>query len=101
MEGVDEADIILEGTITSIRNSPLSFSSSDVATDYRLELTVDISLKRHGGDFMWNDRGVKEITDYKSVPGNVEITQSNMDEAKSVLVGKMAEFIYEKVFEGF
>ncbi len=96
-----DADLILEGTITSFRNSPVSFSSSDVATDYRLELTIDLTLKRNGGDLMWSDRGVKEMTDYKSVPGNLAITQTNMDEAKSVLAKDMAEFIYEKVFEGF
>ena len=71
-----DADLILKGSIIAFKNSPVSFSSSDVATDYRLQITLDISLKRKDGDELWRDKSVVETADYKSLAGNVAVTQS-------------------------
>lgn len=97
-----EADLILAGVIKSYSNRPVSFSSSDVAQDYRVEVTVDVTLKRRDGKgVIWKGKGIKEVEDYKSEPGDVDLTESNEEEARGRVADELAELIYDRVFEGF
>jgi outer membrane lipopolysaccharide assembly protein LptE/RlpB len=96
-----EADAIVSGTVLSIKDTPVSFSSSDVASEYRITVKVDVVLTRSGGNVIWKGKGIEEVADYQSVPGNIEETERNRDEARQKLAVEMADLIYDRLFEGF
>ena len=96
-----KADTILTGTLLSIDDRPVSFSSSDVAAEYRITVRLDALLSRKGGDVIWKGKGIVEVEDYQSVPGNVEATERNRYEARQKLAVEMADLIYDRLFEGF
>ena len=98
----EEADLLLTGFINSFSSNPVAFSSADEAVSYRVESTVDVTLKvRHSGEVIWKGKGLKEIEDYQSLPGDVESTEINRDIAKRTVASELAEIIYDRVFEGF
>jgi len=98
----ENADMVLDGVITSFSSKAVSFSSLDVAAGYRLELVADATLKRReGGELIWKERGVSSSREYQSVPGSVETTEIRKEEAKEAAVRELAEIIYDRVFEGF
>ena len=96
-----EADAIVSGTVLSIKDTPVSFSSNDVASEYRITVKVDVVLTRSGGDVVWKGKGIEEVADYQSFPGNIEETEKNRDEARQKLAVEMAVLIYDRLFEGF
>ena len=97
----EKADTIITGTILSIDDRPVSFSASDVAAEYRLTVRLDAMLSRKGGDVIWKGKGLSEVEDYQSVPGDVEATEKNRYEARQRLAAEMADLVYESLFEGF
>jgi len=96
-----DADAIVSGVVLSIKDTPVSFSSSDEASEYRITVKVDVVLTRSGGDIIWKGKGVEEVSDYQSVPGDIEETERNRDEARQKLALEMADLIYDSLFEGF
>jgi len=96
-----KADTVLTGTLISIDDRPVSFSASDVASEYRITVTVDVLLSRSGGDVIWKGKGIAEVEDYQSVPGDIQVTEKNRYEARQRLAVEMADLIYERLFEGF
>ncbi|MDH3975160.1 MAG: LPS assembly lipoprotein LptE [Deltaproteobacteria bacterium] len=98
----EEAHALLSGVITSISNMPVSFSSTDVVTDYRLTITLDVTFRRKGeGEVVWKGKGLSEIMDYKAAAGDVDLTENNRTEAKRELAREVADLIYDRIFEGF
>jgi len=96
------ADLIVSGIITSFTESPVSFSSADQTTDYRIEVRVDVTLRKRGeGEVLWKGKGLSEIEDYRSEPGNIDVTEKNRLDAKKIVAADLAELIYDRVFEGF
>ncbi len=96
-----KADTILTGTLISINDRPVSFSSSDVASEYRITIKLDALLSRRGGDVIWKGKGIEEVADYQSVPGDIQETEKNRDEARQELAVEMADLVYDSLFEGF
>ena len=96
-----EADAIVSGDVLSIKDRPVSFSSNDVASEYRITVKVDVVLTRSGGDVIWKGKGIEEFEDYQSLPGDIEETEKNRDEARQKLAVEMADLIYDRLFEGF
>lgn len=97
-----EAHAVLSGVITSMTNRPVSFSSSDVVTQYRLSITLDVSFVRKGEEkAVWKGKGLSEIMDYSAVAGDVDSTENNRTEAKRALAREVASLIYDRIFEGF
>ncbi|MDT8317582.1 MAG: LptE family protein, partial [bacterium] len=97
----DKADTILTGTLISVDDRPVSFSASDVASEYRISVTVDVLLSRKGGDVIWKGKGITEVEDYQSLPGDIQATEKNRYEARQRLAVEMADLIYDRLFEGF
>lgn len=97
-----EADLLLTGVIMSYKNRPVSFSSSDLARDYRVEITADVLLKKRvGEEVLWKGKGIKEVADYSVTPGDVGLAEERRDAAKEEVSDEMAELIYDTIFEGF
>ncbi|MBE9536307.1 MAG: hypothetical protein IMF07_03925 [Proteobacteria bacterium] len=97
-----EADLVLTTTILTYSDTPVSFSAADQARDYRVQVIIDsLLVAREGSGTVWKGKGLKEMTDYSVVPGEIVEAESSRRTAKEELAGEFAELIHDSVFEGF
>ncbi len=101
IEPEETSHAILRGVVLSLSDRPVSFTSSDTATDYRLEMKAEATLKRQDDEVVWKGKNLREGQDYKAEPGDVELTRNRREEAEELLVRKMAELIHDSLVEGF
>lgn len=98
----DRADTILTGSITSFTNQPVSFSSTDLVMDYRVEVIVDVSLKyRQGGETLWSGKGFREVKDYSVDPADQDLAEISKSNTKVDVADELARLIVDRLFEGF
>lgn len=77
VEGPAGADAVLSGTIRAVNTRPVAFDSNDVAVQYEIGLTLDLTLTRQrDGQVLWHVRGLREIDEYSASP-TVVVTSSS------------------------
>jgi len=97
-----EADLVLTTTITNYSDSPVAFSATDQARNYRVQVIADSVLAvREGSRTVWKGKGLKETSDYSVAPGAITEAESSRRTAKEELAAELAELIHDYVFEGF
>ena len=97
-----EADLVLTTTITKYTDSPASFSATDKAMNYRIQVVVDsLLVARKEKTVIWKGRGLRETSDYAVVPGEIASAENSRRAATEKLLGDLAERIHDSVFEGF
>ena len=97
-----EADLVLKTSILKYSDTPSSFSATDQARDYRVQVIIDSVLTdREGSSTVWKGKGLKEMSDYSVVPGEISGAESSRRTAKEELVAELAELIHDSIFEGF
>lgn len=71
------ADAVLSGTIRDVNVRPVAFDSSDLAVEYEIGLTLDLTLTRQrDGQVIWHVRGLRETDEY-SASSRVVVTSSS------------------------
>lgn len=102
MVSESEADLILTTSILKYSDTPASFSAGDQARDYRLQVIIDsVLVARKGSGIVWKGKGLKEMSDYSVVPGEITGAESSRRTAKEELVAELAELVHDSIFEGF
>jgi outer membrane lipopolysaccharide assembly protein LptE/RlpB len=99
-----EADLVLKTSILKYTDTPASFSATDQARDYRVQVIIDSVLTatdREESSTVWKGKGLKEMSDYSVVPGDISGAESSRRTAKEELVAELAELIHDSIFEGF
>ena len=96
--GLEEADLVLTGELTSYTREPLRYDASDNVEEYRALVSVNIKLKDTStGKFMWKENGFTgESTYWITGP----LTKSE-DSAVQAAIQDLAERIVEKTTEGW
>ncbi len=98
---IEDADAVLSGKITNISTSHLAYSSSDVAKEDRVLMTLDLEFKRtDNGDIIWMSSGFSEKEAY-GVDQNTSTTAKNKNEAIQKLSIDMADKAYRNIMSGF
>ncbi len=98
--GQDEADAIMEGTVTSFTTSSVAYDLSGVVLEYRTWVALDIIVKRkRGGEVLWSQRGLLESDTYR-VSSDVRFTEAQKERAIQGIAEKLAGRIRRGVFEG-
>ena len=97
-----EADLVLKTSILKYSDTPSSFSATDQARDYRVQVIIDSLLTdREGSSTVWKGKGLKEMSDYSVTPAEISGAESSRRTAKEELVAELAELIHDSIFEGF
>jgi len=103
VETQEEAQIVLEGVISSIRSLPVSVDSEGRATEYQLSLTVSARLVDVTGDepeTLWEDRAFSRRTSYQVDQSAVDYFDRQM-EAMDELARDLSNGLVTAVLEGF
>lgn len=103
VETQEEAQIVLEGVVSSIRSLPVSVDSEGRATEYQLSLTVSARLVDMTGDepeTLWEDRAFSRRTSYQVDQSAVDYFDRQI-EAMDELARDLSNALVTAVLEGF
>lgn len=98
-----EADLILQGVISGVRVSPVTFDAQGRATEYQLTLTARVELLDVTGDEpkkLWEDKGFSRPTSYQVDVSAVDYFDRQI-EAMEELAEEYARALVTAVLEGF
>ena len=98
--GQDEADAIMEGTVTSFTTSSVAYDPTGVVLEYRTWVTLDVTVRRNRkGEILWSQRGLLESSVYR-VSSEVLLTEAEKGRAIQTIAEKLARRIRRGLFEG-
>lgn len=99
--GEDEADAIMEGTVTSFSISSVAYDPTGVVLEYRTWVSLDVLLRRgKKGAVLWSKRGLTESDVYR-VSSDVLLTEAEKERAIQKIATELARRIRRRLFEGF
>lgn len=94
------ADAILEGTIKSFYVFSTSFDKSGYALEYQTIVSIDISLKKRGGEVLWQEKDLTEREWYQTNPSAIA-TEDNKVNAIQQIAESVAERVRNRFFYNF
>ena len=100
VEDADVADAVIHGTINNFRVSPISFSVTELAVEYRAVMTCKVVIRDKEGNVVWSDPEVRERREYE-VTTDPFISEANKQAALDSMAADIAEQIHDRLFDGF
>jgi len=97
---VEDADATMVGIITKFKLSPISFSTSDFAVEYRASMEVSVRLVDRKGVTLWEDHHLAKVREYRSVI-DIFASEANKVEAYRRIARDISEDIHDRIFDGF
>lgn len=99
VESPADADLLLEGTITSFRTTPLSYSEAGAANLYEVRLTLDVRLvDLRGGELVYQGNGLSFQETYDTDNDDFFSQESG---SLDRIAGKFAASIVTSILENF
>lgn len=115
---VDRADVILRGTIKTVREEIISYNQDNKALEYRVYVTLDLTLeKRDTGEVLWKRKRLRHNEEYQvggeitgtassnqsqgSSDSNIMVTQSGQKIALEKVAKDLAKRVEESIIQGF
>ncbi len=96
-----EADAFVTGRIVSITTGHLSYSSSDLAKEDSVTMTLEVAFKRtDNGEVIWMNAGLSGREAY-TVATSTSTTATNKETAIRKLSNDMADKAYRNMMSGF
>ncbi|HPM76438.1 MAG TPA: LptE family protein [bacterium] len=97
---VEEADATLVGVIAKFKASPISFSTSDYAVEYRISMRLSVRLVTREGITLWEDHNLVKMREYRQVT-DIFDSEANKQEAIRWLAREISADIHDRIFDGF
>ncbi len=102
VDRLDLADAVLKGSIDSLSTSHLSYQSSNVAAEERMDVALNISFEdRLTKTIIWVNKNFTGRQDYAVDTANVSATQTSRKTAITKLAKDTAERAYILMMSGF
>jgi len=100
VDGGNEADALIRGSIKALSTTPLSYRTTNLAAEERMTLTVEMAFEeRRSGKVIWQDDNFTGTQDYPVASlGDTEASRKN---ALSKLANDTAERAYPMLLSGF
>ncbi len=98
--GSKGADVVLSGSVESLRIHTISRSGQQTALERRVNLSVDAKLAGIDGTIIWSVKGLTDSEAY-DVEQDKPATEQNRSGAIERLSRRLAEVVYARVTEDF
>ncbi len=96
------AEAVLRGEVKTYKLVPVSYSSTDVVSEYRIEITLSIKIIRDSdGKTLWEDSYIYDEDDFPVDESSVAFTKSAELDAFRSMSRDTARLIRDRVIEGF
>jgi outer membrane lipopolysaccharide assembly protein LptE/RlpB len=96
----DRADALLVATIAQFTATPISFSTTSFAAEYRATMVVAVKLIDRDGKTLWADRALTKVREYLSST-DIAQTEYNKQVAIGWLTAEISKDIHDRIFDGF
>jgi outer membrane lipopolysaccharide assembly protein LptE/RlpB len=100
LSDAENADAVLVGTIRRFTTTPISFSDSDYAVEYRAQIRLAIRLVDRQGARLWEDGNIVKVREYRSLP-DIFATEANKQQAIAWLAREVSAEVHDRIFDGF
>ena len=101
MVNIDQADVILRGTIKNFREQIISYNQDKKALEYRVFVSLDLRLeKRDTGEVLWKRKRLTDNEEYQ-VSSYITVTQADKTVAVEKMAQDLAQRVYESIIQGF
>ena len=98
---IDQADVILRGTIKNFREQIISYNQDKKALEYRVFVSLDLRLeKRDTGEVLWKRKRLTDNEEYQ-VSSYITVTQADKTIAVEKMAQDLARRVYESIIQGF
>jgi outer membrane lipopolysaccharide assembly protein LptE/RlpB len=98
---IDQADVILRGTIKNFREQIISYNQDKKALEYRVFVSLDLRLeKRDTGEVLWKRKRLTDNEEYQ-VSSYITVTQADKTVAVEKMAQDLAQRVYESIIQGF
>ncbi len=100
VDGEDEADALIRGSIKTLATTPLSYRTTNLAAEERMTLTVDLTFEeRRSKKIIWKDENFTGTQEYPVA--SLSDTETSRKNALSKLSNDTAERAYRMLMSGF
>ncbi len=101
---LEEADLVLRGTIIKYEVVPLSYNPQSFVQQYRVRLVVEAALQDiRSKKILWQEKGIESnfIADYAVTLGNITATKTAKEAAIKKASQDIAWTLRSRILEGF
>ena len=97
---VDQADVVLHGTIVGYRANSIAYDTNDDITEYRLTITVEAKLARvNGEDVLW--QGTVSWSDEFFASDDRAQQDYRESQAQEQVTRRLAQEVYNRITDNF
>jgi outer membrane lipopolysaccharide assembly protein LptE/RlpB len=97
---MDKADVVLSGVVEEVTISTIAYKKTDVASQRRVTVTLNVKLTKQEGDPIWVAKRFSDNEGYQ-VTDNPEQTDQNRRGAIRLLSRRIAERVVNRLSENF
>ena len=96
------ADAVLKGVVKSYELRPVSFSKSDVVSEYRLRVVMSVKfVKNSDNTVIWHDENISDYEDFTVNTSDISATRDAELTALRKIAKDTARLLRERVSAGF
>ncbi|MEA3466578.1 MAG: LptE family protein [Thermodesulfobacteriota bacterium] len=97
---VDQADVLLSGTIVGYRSNAIAYDTNDDITEYRLTMTVEANLARvNGEEVLW--QGAVSWSDEFFASNDRAQQDYHESQVQDKVTRRLAQEIYNRITDNF
>lgn len=92
----DQADLVLKGSLVDYRRDAVRYTNDEDVEEYRISLTVDLSLMDKEKKLLWEEKGLIGDSAYFVSGPNAKSESTAIDEAVEDLSRRIVERVVEE-----
>jgi hypothetical protein len=102
MVGTNEADVILYGTVRSLKEESIGYNENDKSIDNILQMVIDLQLEeRTTGKVLWKRKGMRHGEDYPILDNDIQASEASKRMALQKIAKDLAERAHDSMMMGF
>ncbi|MBW1899173.1 MAG: hypothetical protein JRI61_08945 [Deltaproteobacteria bacterium] len=101
VKDADKADAVLSGSVSSLRTETIARKTSNIASERRVYVNLDLKMMTDSGRILWSGRGITDRETYQVTSGDASSTDSKKRQAVERLLKRLSETVYQRITDDF
>jgi outer membrane lipopolysaccharide assembly protein LptE/RlpB len=101
VKDADKADAVLSGNITSLRTETIARKTSNISSERRVYVTLDLKMMSGSGRILWSGKGITDRETYQVTSSSDSNTDVKKKQAVEDLLKRLSETVYQRITDDF
>jgi outer membrane lipopolysaccharide assembly protein LptE/RlpB len=101
VKDADKADAVLSGNVTSLRTETIARKTSNISSERRVYVNLDLKMVTGSGRILWSGRGITDQETYQVTSGSDSSTDIKKKKAVEDLFKRLSETVYQRITDDF